>query len=232
VEYSNNNKKPVIIKCEEHGEFPQTPSNHLIGRGCPKCSHKKRSDKQRLTTEGFIQRAKKIHGDKYNYLKVEYSNNKKPVIIKCREHGEFSQIPTDHLMGSGCPKCCKNQYSKISIDWIEFLSKFHNIDIQHALNGNEFKIPGTRYKADGYCKKTNTIYEFHGDYWHGNPLKYKPNQKTYYGITFEKLYENTKKKEREIQNLGYNLITIWESDWIKINKYIQLIQKKFRKSLQ
>ena len=63
-----------------------------------------------------------------------------------------------------------NQYSKMSINWLNFISKKDNITIQHALNYGEYKIPNTRLKADGYCKETNTIYEFHGDYWHGNPL--------------------------------------------------------------
>ncbi len=48
------------------------------------------------------------------------------------------------------------------------------IYIQYALNDGEYQIPGTRYKADGYCSETNTIYEFHGDYWHGNPSKFSP----------------------------------------------------------
>ena len=47
--------------------------------------------------------------------------------------------------------------------------KRDNIYIQHAINDKEYLIEGTRYHADGFCKDTNTIYEFHGDYWHGNP---------------------------------------------------------------
>ena len=81
----------------------------------------------------------------------------------------FLQTPNNHLRFSGCPKCNNNGYSKAQILWLDFLSKFYNIHIQHALNEEEFVIPNTKYKADGYCKETNTIYEFHGDFWHGNP---------------------------------------------------------------
>ena len=118
----------------------------------------------------------------------------------------------------------------MSIEWIEFISKLNNNIIQHALNGEEFKIPNTRFKADGFCKETNTIYEFHGDYWHGNPNIYEPNDKTYFGKTFGELYETTLKREQLIKDMGFNLITMWESDWIKLNKCIRILQKKFRNS--
>ena len=80
--------------------------------------------------------------------------------------------PNNHLRGRGCPKCF-NHYSKSSILWLDFLSKYYNINIQHAENDGEYLIPKTKYKADGFCKENNTIYEFHGDYWHGNPNIYK-----------------------------------------------------------
>lgn len=76
----------------------------------------------------------------------------------------------------GCPKYSNNTYSKPSILWLDFLSKFYNIHIKHYLNDGEFLIPNTNYKADGYCKDTNTIYEFHGDFWHGNPEIYNPDE--------------------------------------------------------
>jgi hypothetical protein len=113
--------------------------------------------------------------------------------------------------------------SKLQIQWLDFTSKIHNITIQHGKNGEEFKIPNTRFKADGYCKETNTIYEFHGDYWHGNPNIYKPSEKTYFGKTFSELYENTLKREQQIKNMIFNLITMWESDWIKLNKCVKLL---------
>ena len=53
----------------------------------------------------FIEKAKKIHGDKYDYSKVEYINSHTKVCIICPEHGEFWQTPNNHLHGYGCPKC-------------------------------------------------------------------------------------------------------------------------------
>jgi G:T-mismatch repair DNA endonuclease (very short patch repair protein) len=112
---------------------------------------------------------------------------------------------------------------------LNFISIFYAINISHAENDKEFILPNTRLKADGYCKETNTIYEFHGDYWHGNPHIY-PNNKynNTTKCTFGELYKNTLNKEQQIRNLGFNLITIWESDWIKLNKCVKLLQRKFR----
>ncbi len=105
-------------------------------------------------------------------------------------------------------------FSQLCINWLESIMECDKIFIQHAMNGGEFKIPGTRYKADGYCQQTNTIYEFHGDYWHGNPMKFKSdifNESTM--CTMGTLYQKTLNKENVIKDLGYNLVTIWESDY-------------------
>lgn len=112
-----------------------------------------------------------IHGNKYDYTKFKYSGATKTSIIICSKHGNFSQILKSHLDGHGCNKC-SNNYSKKSIRWLEHIAKTSNIFIQHALNIGEYRHI---YKFDGYCKETNTVYEFYGDYWHGNPKKYNKN---------------------------------------------------------
>ena len=60
---------------------------------------------KRKTTEQFVAEAKAIHGDKYDYSKVEYINTNSNVCIICPEHGIFWQTPNNHLCGSGCPSC-------------------------------------------------------------------------------------------------------------------------------
>lgn len=61
---------------------------------------------KKLTLEIFIHRAKKIHNNKYDYSKSIYSNFLTPTIIICPVHGEFSQLPSNHLNKKcGCPKC-------------------------------------------------------------------------------------------------------------------------------
>lgn len=106
VVYTNNRTKVCII-CPEHGEFWQSPEKHTLKRGCPACGVALVHDKQRSNVAEFIIKAKKIHGDKYDYSKVNYQGNKVKVCISCPEHGDFWQVPNSHLSGRGCPICGK-----------------------------------------------------------------------------------------------------------------------------
>jgi ribosomal protein L36 len=116
TEYIDNRTKVIII-CKIHGEFKQRYDGHLSGYGCPKCSG------GYMDTEYFIEKAKEIHRDKYDYSKAEYVNFKTPVIIICPEHGEFKQRPGNHFRGSNCPKCARN---KTTQEFIEQSNKIHN----------------------------------------------------------------------------------------------------------
>lgn len=95
-----NSVAKVIIGCPIHGDFPQSPTKHISSTGCPKCG-----GRVRLTTEEFIEKARKIHGDIYDYSKVVYVKNSIKVTIICPEHGEFQQQPNNHLLGKSCLKC-------------------------------------------------------------------------------------------------------------------------------
>lgn len=106
-EYKNSRTKLIIV-CDEHGEFLQTPVDHyLSGCGCPKCD-----PTSNLGNEKFIERSKEKHGDRYDYSKVVYGkNNYEKVVIICKQHGEFEQVPWAHLRGQGCPDCANNKRS-------------------------------------------------------------------------------------------------------------------------
>jgi len=119
-------------------------------------------------------------------------------------------------------------YSRGQIVWLNFIQVLRKINIQHAENGGEYRILTTNYKADGYCEATNTIYEFHGDLWHGNPKIFNPEIISYFGKTYGELYQKTLEREEQIKDLGYNLVVMWEHDWKKINKSIITLQRKFR----
>lgn len=96
-----NSKVKVKIKCRTHGVFYQTPNCHVSQKqGCPKCS-----SRGKMNTDNFIKHAKEIHGDTYDYSLSVSKNNLSKVVIKCTNHGEFSQLVSSHLSGHGCPKC-------------------------------------------------------------------------------------------------------------------------------
>lgn len=104
VDYKNAQSKIIII-CPIHGEFEQSPNNHLHNFGCRKCGDVSIGNKLRGNTDEFIKKAVEIHGAKYDYSLINYIDTKKKVIIICPIHGEFQQAPYSHLLGSGCNKC-------------------------------------------------------------------------------------------------------------------------------
>jgi hypothetical protein len=114
---------------------------------------------------------------------------------------------------SGCPHCAVSRgYSRSQIGWLDSVMLEQNIIIQYALSPDgEFKISNVG-KVDGYCSATNTVYEYHGDYWHGNPSIFdfedinQVNHKT-----FGELYQKTIIRDNKIRSLGYNLIVKWET---------------------
>jgi very-short-patch-repair endonuclease len=114
-----NAKTKVTIVCREHGDFQQTPSNHLCNYNCQKCAKN-----FQLDTASFIEKAKGIHNDKYDYSKVNYINADTQITIICKEHGEFTQIPDFHINRKcGCPKCSNN----VKLDLSEFIEKSNKI---------------------------------------------------------------------------------------------------------
>jgi Zn finger protein HypA/HybF involved in hydrogenase expression len=120
VKYVDSQTKVTII-CPMHGEFSQSPTSHLQGSGCPKCGNDRTA--LRMNNEGFINKAKAVHGDRYDYSKVQYVYNKTEVCIICREHGEFWQKPKNHLSGYGCPICSGRKKMRTS-DFIKKLAQF------------------------------------------------------------------------------------------------------------
>jgi len=130
-DYSNvvyiNAKTYINIICKEHGVFQQTPSNHLSNFNCQKCAKN-----FKLNTLSFISRAKCIHKDKYDYSKVLYINSNTPIILICKEHGEFYQIPDFHInRKTGCPKCCLNRKSTTA-EFIEKAVKIHEDNYDYS----------------------------------------------------------------------------------------------------
>lgn len=111
VEYKNSFVK-VVVGCPIHGNFTIAPQDHLKSEyGCQKCGKlggaKKLSILKTCSTGDFIKKCKDIHGDKYDYSKVEYTGKNKKVIIICPDHGEFLMRGCAHIhtQRQGCPKC-------------------------------------------------------------------------------------------------------------------------------
>lgn len=106
--YINDSTKGEVIcnRCGRH--FMMSPNNILVKKqGCKVCNNKEAAKKRALTTEQFIEKARQIHGNKYDYSKVNYINNSTKIEIICPVHGSFWQEPRNHIGSNrqGCPKC-------------------------------------------------------------------------------------------------------------------------------
>ena len=120
VVYIDSNKKVMItcpIHSPKHGDFPQTPNNHLSGNGCDKCYRERKTSNK----EDFIKRSQEIHFlydeernkiPKYTYDNVDYHRNDEKVNITCPIHGDFLMSPQSHLLGFGCPRCGESRGEK------------------------------------------------------------------------------------------------------------------------
>lgn len=155
VEYVNN-KTPIIVICKTCGtKFTPRPDNFLNKTGCPKCGRIKASKSISLTTEEFIEKAIKKHGDKYDYSLVEYINNRTPVKIICNKcSGIFEQLPYNHLSGNGC-SICNPPHKRLKHDeFVLRLSKTHpNLEVLSEYKSKDEKIK-VRCKIHDYTYET------------------------------------------------------------------------------
>lgn len=160
VNYKNSHTN-VTLLCPVHGKFNQTPNNHLKGHGCGKCM-------PNLGNKNiFIEKAKQVHNNKYDYSLVEYKTSKHKVKIICHKHGMFEQTPDRHILrGQGCPNCKESKGEKI----VRQLLLENNIEFipQHTFDNckNKLKLP-----FDFYLPKFNICIEYHGEQ-HYKPIKF------------------------------------------------------------
>ena len=148
--------------CRKHGEKKQVASHHLSGRGCDDCGNESSSLKQRSSKSEFIQKAKVVHGNQYDYSQVEYINNSTPVKIICETHGEFWQRPQGHLtgnngVGSGCDDCGKEKSSsKQTYTTEQFITKAKDT------HGDLYDYSKVNYTKDG--NNVTIICSVHGEF--------------------------------------------------------------------
>ena len=199
VIYKNTYTKIKII-CPKHGEFNLTPAHHLQGIGCSKCSG------NFLDKNLFIEKSKKVHGDFFDYLNVDYINNKTKINIKCPHHGYFKQTPSHHLQGSGCPICRESKGEREIRLWL--------------LSENIYYIPQKRFNEckdkqplpfDFYLPKHNLCIEYDGRQ-HFKPVKQFGGTKG-----FEDRVKKDKIKSKFCEDNGINLLRIKYNENIKNN---------------
>lgn len=151
VKYSSN-KAHVTIICSDHGPFSQIAAVHLRGNGCPECGGNRKH-----SAESFIEKARAVHGDRYDYSQAEYEGAHTPVTIICLDHGLFMQSPSNHFAGKGCPECGKLAASEVRRKTTEqFIAK------ANAIHGERYDYSLVEYKAS--AAKVTIICSEHGPF--------------------------------------------------------------------
>lgn len=216
----------VCIICPEHGEFWQRPNDHLNGCNCPKCADKGNGKNGNLIIEEFVRKARKVHGDKYDYSKVEYKNNKTKICIICPIHGEFWQRPDMHLhCKQGCPKCASVHNISESRLFGELENEITNIEYQ-----KRFKWLG-KQSLDFYLPDYNIAIEYQGEQ-HFKPVVIFGGDKE-----FKKTVERDIKKKNLCEKHGIELLYFTYNNKMKeydssvftdINDLLYFVRAKIR----
>lgn len=140
----------VIVICPDHGEFEVNAKRHYsASSGCPSCTNYIKNDLNK-----FIERARLIHGDKYDYSKSIYVASSKKLKIICPLHGEFEVTPSLHYgpRKVGCT-ACSGKRKLTNSDFIERSKEIH---------GDIYQYENTRYEASN--KKVTITCPTHGDF--------------------------------------------------------------------
>ena len=202
--YKNAHTRGVII-CKKHGEFKQSPNNHVSNKnGCPDCSN----ELLKLGLTCFIQKAKKIHDNEYDYSKFSYINTRTKSTIICKKHGEFNQNPHSHLKGKGCPKCNLSKGEKIISKWLK--SNSINYKIEKSFDKCFVDKKNKKLRFDFYLPEHNTLIEFDGV--HHFKAKYGED-------VFNKQLLRDRIKDQYCINNNINLIRI--GFWENINEMLE-----------
>lgn len=215
--YVNDGVK-IKHRCSARHTYVVRPNHVLRGVGCEYCARVQRGRKRRKSHSTYVAQVQSIHRGAIIVIGTYVGAGRK-IEHQCSACDHVWMVTPDNVVNSsktGCPKCQPGtKYSNKAIRWLRREAQLRKIRIRHAGNWGEYTLPGTRITVDGYHKPTNTVFEFHGDCFHGNPKVFTPRQKChpFSNKTAGRLYKETKARERKIRALGYTLITVWESDY-------------------
>jgi len=199
--YINSTTKVKII-CPKHGIFFQQPNNHMFGQRCIKCMGDNVRKARKKDINYFLEKAKKLHGEKYDYSLVNYRTSKDKVIIICKKHGEFLQTPNAHICSSmkqGCPYC---RISKGEDEVEKYLIK-NNINYIREYKFNKCINPKTNKKLpfDFYVPDYNLVIEYHGEQHYKSTGYFEKNKNSFK----ERQYIDSIKKEFILKNKINNI---------------------------
>ena len=215
----------IIITCKEHGDFEQKPNNHIDNKqGCPDCGMIDRIKKLSDSKKDFIEKARKRHGDKYDYSLVEYETSRINVTIICPKHGNFEQRPSNHINGYNCPKCNQSKGE-------ETVSQYLNMKQMPFIPQKKFencKGDGALLRFDFFIEKLNLCIEYDGEQ-HSRPVSIFGGVKAFHKLWKYDNIKNNYCTENQIYLIRIPPDIKFGSIFQYLDKYIQCI--KFANSM-
>ena len=203
-EYKDCNTKVKLI-CKECGNIiEQLPNNHY-NFDCYYCSYEKRGLKQQLTREQFIEEAKLVHNDKYDYSLVDYNGLSKNIKIICPIHGIFEQKALNHINNHGCP-ICNNSKGE---EKINVFVKNKKIVFEKTKKYDDL-IDISQLSYDFYLPEYNLLVEYNGSQHYSNTFK-KPLHDFHKQLHHDWL----KRKYAKSHNINLLVIPYWDFDNIE-----------------
>jgi hypothetical protein len=198
--YKSMHEKIKLTCRSSNNKFWQVPSSLVKGICCVSCNKNKHIIKQApRKTKEFIQKAKKIHGNLYDYSKTIFKGYKEQVDIICKIHGSFKQKMSDHISGCGCQTCGFSQGEACILVWL----KEKNISHHHQ---HKVKIDDSYHWFDVYIPDYNLMVEFQG-LQHFSPIKFFGGKKY-----FKILQKKDLQKKLYCEKNNINLLTIHYND--------------------
>jgi hypothetical protein len=197
--YENVNT-PLQVRCSNGHTLEKTRMSLISGNGCRICSCK-----ERRTIEYVSDKFKE---EGYILLTKEYVHGKQPLDFICSNGHKHIINWNNFSNGQRCMYCTSGSISPVSQEWLDKLGN------KNIIREKSFIIGYKRIRVDGFDPETNTVYEFLGDYWHGNPRIYNRDVINGFGKkTFGQLYDETLKRFSILFNEGFIIKFVWECDY-------------------
>ena len=184
--------------------------NRLAGKGCPYCSNNLVCGSNCIvnTHKVLVREWHPTKNGKLTPNDVTHGSEKKVWWLCSKCGNEWKSFVYHRTKGHGCPQCANGPVSKISQEWLDSFNILQE--------NREILLPDLKIRVDAFVPETNTVYEFFGDYWHGNPEIFSPGEKnSHNGKTFGELYNETKARISRLEWAGYKVTYIWENDFNK-----------------
>lgn len=208
--YTNASSKTTIT-CPKHGDFDQVARFHYQGQGCPKCGTDRSAESVRSNSKVFIEKARSVHGDFYDYRSSDYTLSTDPLTILCPSHGTFQQKPNDHLDGHGCPSCGIGKSSleeRLYEALLPFIPDLTRRD-RSGVAGFGSKQP---LELDLYSSSLKLGIEVQGLLWHSSYVRDKKGE--------EWVQKHQQQKLENSLTTGITLLTLYEDE---ISDHFELV---------